>query len=128
MGADRLELSYDVPSILASRMAAGEVDLSLLPIIELARIPDLRVVPGLAIGSFGNCRSVLLVARKPLTEIESVALDPESRTSNALARILFAEAWGAAPEFVVGPKDLELALAEHDAVVRIGDKALFEPP
>jgi chorismate dehydratase len=127
LGADRLELSYDVPSVLASRMAAGELDLALLPVIELARIPDLRVVPGLAIGSFGNCRSVLVVARKPLAEVRSVALDPESSTSNALTRVLFADAWGGAPAFVPGPRDLTLALQEHDAAVRIGDKALFGP-
>jgi len=127
LGADRIELSYDVPSVLASRMAAGELDLALLPIIELARIPNLEVVPGLAIGSLGNCRSVLLVAKKPLAEVRSVALDPDSRTSNALARVLFAEAWGGEPSFVVGPCDLTLALKEHDAAVRIGDKALFAP-
>jgi chorismate dehydratase len=127
LGADRLELSYDVPSVLASRMAAGELDLALLPIIELARIPNLVIVPGLAIGSLGNCRSVFLVARKPLADVRTVALDPESRTSNALTRVLFAEAWGGEPSFVVGPRDLTLALEEHDAAVRIGDKALFEP-
>ena len=127
LGADRIELSYDVPSVLASRMAAGELDLALLPVIELARIPGLLVVPGLAIGSHGLCRSVLLVANKPLSEVRSVALDPESRTSNALTRVLFAEAWGGKPSFVEGPRDLTLALQEHDAAVRIGDKALFEP-
>src|SRR6185436_10595196 len=89
--------------------------------------PDLAIVPGIAIGSFGECRSVLLVARKPLDEIRSVALDPESRTSNALVQVLCAEAWGIAPRFVPGPRDLELALSEHDAVVRIGDKAMFTP-
>jgi chorismate dehydratase len=127
LGADRLELSYDVPSVLARRMAAGELDLALLPVIELARIPHLVVVPGLAIGSLGNCRSVLLVAKTPLADVRSVALDPESSTSNALARVLFAEAWGGAPAFVIGPRDLTLALEEHDAAVRIGDKALFAP-
>jgi chorismate dehydratase len=125
MGADRLELSYDVPSVLARRMAAGELDLALLPVIELARIPGLRVVPGLAIGSLGDCRSVLLVARKPLSRVETVALDPDSSTSNALAQVLFAEVWDGAPSFVSGPRDLALALEEHDAAVRIGDKALF---
>jgi chorismate dehydratase len=127
LGRDRIALSYDVPSVLAGRMAAGELDLALLPVVELARIPGLVVIPGLAIGSLGNCRSVLLVARKPLADVRSVALDPESRTSNALAAVLFAEAWGVTPEFAIGPRDLGLALAEHDAAVRIGDKALFEP-
>jgi chorismate dehydratase len=127
LGADRLELTYDVPSAVASRMAAGELDLALLPVVELARIPNLVVVPGLAIGSLGNCRSVLLVARKPLADVRTVALDPESSTSNALAAVLFAESWGVKPAYAIGPLDLTQALAEHDAVVRIGDKALFEP-
>jgi len=127
LGTDRIDLTYDVPSVVARRMAAGELDLALLPVVELARIPDLVVVPGLAIGSLGNCRSVLLVARTPLADVKTVALDPESSTSNALATVLFAEAWGAKPKFVTGPRDLTLALAEHDAAVRIGDKALFEP-
>jgi len=123
LGAGRIDLTYDVPSVLAARMAAGELDLALLPVIELAMIPGLVVVPGLAIGSFGDCRSVLLVTKTPLAEVRRVALDPESRTSNALARLLFTQA----SEFVVGPRDLSLALTEHDAAVRIGDKALFEP-
>lgn len=126
-GGDRIELSYDVPSVLSARMAAGELDIALLPTIELARIPDLAIVPGLAIGSLGPCRSVLLVARKPLDEIRTIALDPESRTSNVLVQVLCAESWGLAPRFAPGPRDLELALSEHDAAVRIGDKALFEP-
>ena len=126
LGADRIELSYDVPSVLARRMAAGELDLALLPVIELARIPDLVVVPGLAIGSFGDCRSVLLVSKTPLSEVRSVALDPESSTSNALAAVLFEEVWGRKPSLVAGPRDLSSALAAHDAAVRIGDKALFE--
>jgi chorismate dehydratase len=126
LGAGKVELSYDVPSVLASRMAAGELDVALLPTIELARIPDLVVLPGLAIGSAGPCRSVLLVSRVPLSQIRSVALDPESRTSNALVQVLAKEAWGIAPRFAPGPRDLGLALTEHDAVVRIGDKALFE--
>lgn len=127
MGAERISVTYDVPSVLASRMAAGELDLALLPVIELSRIPGLVVVPGLAIGSFGDCRSVVLISKRPPAEVESVALDPESRTSNALAKLLFAEAWGNEPELADGPRDLALALTEHDAAVRIGDKALFEP-
>jgi len=127
LGGDRFDLTYDVPSVLASRMAAGELDLALLPVVELASIPELVVVPGLAIGSLGDCRSVLLVAKTPIADVKSVALDPESRTSNALARVLFSESWGVRPTFAAGPRDLRLALEEHDAAVRIGDKALFEP-
>ena len=126
LDTSRFELTYDVPSVLASRMAADELDVALLPVIELARIRDLAIFPGLAIGSLGACRSVLLVSAVPLDDIRSVSLDPESRTSNALVQVLCHEAWGISPQFTAGPRDLDLALTEHDAVVRIGDKALFE--
>ena len=125
--AGRVELLLDVPAGLAPRLAAGELDVALLPVIELAGFPGAEIVPGLAITTRGASRSVLLLARRPLAEIESVALDPESRTSNGLVQVLFAERFGAAPRFVPGPRELDRALAAHDAVVRIGDKALFEP-
>lgn len=127
LGKERIDLCYEVPSVLAARLAAGQIDLALLPTIELARIPNLVVVPGIGISSRGPAASVLLVTRKPLEEIRSVALDPESRTSNALVRVLFAEGWGGHPEFHEGSVDLGESLLLHDAAVRIGDKALFDP-
>ena len=126
LAGERIELSYDVPAVLADRLARGEIDVGLIPTIELARIPDLEVVPGLGIVSRGPARSVLLAVRGAPEHARRVALDPESRTTNALTRILFDELWGTRPEFELVAGDLEMALREHDAVVRIGDKALFE--
>ena len=74
-----------------------------------------------SITTFGPSRSVLLVSRVPVSSIERVALDGESRTSNALAQVLFAEVWGGTPKFEMGPLALDEALKEFDAVVRIGD-------
>jgi len=128
LGRGAIELSYAVPSALADRMAEGALDVALLPIVELARLGDLELVPGLGIVTFGASRSVLLVARTPVEQIRSVALDRDSRTSNALTQVLFANVWRRKPEFSLGPASLDDALAGHDAAVRIGDKALFEAP
>jgi chorismate dehydratase len=128
LGSHRLELSYDVPSALADRMVAGEFDIGLLPVVELARLPDLEVVPGLGITTRGPSRSVLLVSRVPLGQVRRVALDPHSRTTNALVRVLFARLWEIDARFVMGSERLERSLHEADAAVRIGDKALFDPP
>lgn len=125
--AGRLELATATPAALADAMLAGELDLALLPVIELARLPDLELVPGLGITTCGESRSVLLISKVPVEEIRSVALDPDSRTSNALARLLLGELWGCRPEFVTGEPSLERTLEASDAAVRIGDKALFEP-
>jgi len=124
--AERIALSFAVPSALAAQLAAGELDGALLPSIELARIPGLVALPGLSISSHGPSASVLLVSKKPLHEVASVGLDPESRTSNALVQVLFARAGRTSPDFSPAPLDLHEALERHDAVVRIGDKALFE--
>jgi len=123
---ERIELSFDVPAVLADRLSRGEIDVGLIPTVELARIPELEVVPGLGIVSRGAARSVLLVTRGTPERARRVALDPESRTSNALIRVLYDELWKTSPEFEIGPLGLRDSLGEHDAVVRIGDKALFE--
>ncbi len=125
--ADRIELSFATPSDLAAQMARGALDMALLPVIELARIPDLELVPGLAIGTHGASRSVLLVSNCPMDEIDTLALDPESRTTNTLARVLLAEVWKRHPTTRRGSPSLDDDLGVCDAVVRIGDKALFEP-
>ena len=105
-GAGAFELSYAAPAELADRMTAGQLDLALLPVIELAGMPELEVVPGLGIVTAGASRSVLLVSKKPLEQIETVALDPESRTSNALARVLFSKVWHRQPVFTRGTRSL----------------------
>lgn len=127
VGRGRIQVTYDVPSRLAARIAAGELDVALLSTVELGRIPGLCVVPGIAIGSRGPVRSVLLVSRVPFEDVRTLALDPESLTGNALARILLAELCGARPVCVSPGTDLAEALEHADAAVRIGDKALFDP-
>jgi chorismate dehydratase len=127
LGAERIELSYATPAVLADRLAADELDVALVPVIELARIPDLELVPGLGIVTHGPSRSVLLVSRCPADSVASVALDPDSRTSNVLARVLLADVWGCHPEIRTGRPSLDETLRGADAAVRIGDKALVEP-
>ena len=128
VGEDRIELSYAVPARLADQMLAGDLDIALMPVIELARMPDLEIVPGIAIGTSGPSRSVLLVSRKPIEQVESIALDVESRTSNALVQVLCNRVWRIAPVFAAGLHGLDEALLECDAAVQIGDKALFADP
>ena len=128
IGRGTIQLTRDVPSQLAARLRRGTLDEALISSIELGRIEDLTVGPGLAIGSLGPVRSVLLVSKVAVEQIGTLALDPASRTSNALADVLLRERFGIAPAAEEFAGTMEEALRAHDAVVRIGDAALFTPP
>ncbi|MEP6768121.1 MAG: menaquinone biosynthesis protein [Acidobacteriota bacterium] len=113
-----VEVSRDLPSACADKLASGEADVGLIPSIEYQRIPGLRVVPGLGIAASSEVRSVLLVSKVSREKIRSVALDPGSRTSAALTRILLDRRYGVRPSFVEG-------IGENtDARLVIGDPAL----
>jgi len=115
------------PAEIADRLAAGTLDVGLVPSIELARIPGLVVLPGLAIAATHEVRSVLLVSRVPVGEIESVALDENSRTSAALVRLILEDRYGLLPEFRPARADLGAMLEDADAALIIGDPALAVP-
>jgi chorismate dehydratase len=93
------------------------VDAGLVPSIEYQRIPGLRLVPGLGIAAASEVRSVLLVSNVSRERIRSVSLDPASRSSAALVRILLRKVYGIQPEY--GEE-----LAGADAQLVIGDPAL----
>lgn len=114
----------DVPSACADRLARGEVDAGLVPSIEAARIPGVRIVRGVGIASRERVRSVILASHRPLKEARTVALDLSSRSSAAMARVLFKDLLGTAPEFHTAAPDLGEMLAHHDAALLLGDPAL----
>lgn len=110
--------------MIADRLAAGTLDVGLVPSIELARIAGLTVLPGLAIAATHEVRSVLLVSKVPIGEITAVALDENSRTSAALVRMILRDRYGLAPIFRQARADLDEMLAQADAALIIGDPAL----
>jgi chorismate dehydratase len=112
-----VEVSRDVPSVCAARLAAGQVDIGLIPSIEYQRIPGLKIVPGLGIAAASEVRSVLLVSDVSRERIRSVDLDPASRPSAALTRILLKRVYGLAPEY-------RETSGDADARLIIGDPAL----
>lgn len=115
---------YDSPAQLADSLAASDLDVGLVPVVEAARIDGARVLPGLCIGAVREVRSVLLVSRRPIGRVRRIALDQASRTSAALVRLLAAERWGIEPEYVSHPTDLTAMLEAADAALLIGDPAL----
>jgi chorismate dehydratase len=125
-----VQLSLDVPSRLAERLAAGELDVALIPSVEYLRATGLgyEIIPGFAIASRGPVRSVKLFSRVPWGRVERLALDAGSRTSQVLARIWLDERHGVRPrrieELPLGVSALE---SIADAVLVIGDRAMRVP-
>lgn len=119
-------LERDLPSRVAARLAAGELDLGMIPAAAYAD-GDYRVVPGVAIASRGPVRSVRLYHHGDVGAVRRVALDTSSRTSVVLARVLLDEILGGrAVETVPAAPDVEGMLAAADAAVLIGDPALYD--
>lgn len=120
-------LVTDTPARLAERFAAGELDIAMLPSIEYARNPEAVIVPGSCIASLGKVETVLLFSDLALEDIETICVDPKSRTSVAMLSILFRERLGREPIIVTGEEDPARMLRAADAGLVIGDRAFDLP-
>jgi predicted solute-binding protein len=118
------DLSFTVPSQCAEDLRAGQADIAIIPAIEYQRIDDLVILPDMAIASKKQVRSLLIVSKRPIEEVKSLALDRSSRSTQALTRILCAEKWKIAPRFFEASPDLAEMLEQADAALLIGDPAL----
>jgi len=117
------------PARCADLLAHGQVEAALVPVIEYQRIPELRVVPGVCVGSHSKVRSVVLISKyKDLKSVRSVALDASSRTSQALVKIIFKEFLHCEPEWKTCSSDAQGMLERNDAALLIGDPAMKIPP
>ncbi len=123
--AQNFEVHYTLPSECAEELAQGTSDIGIIPVAAYTSIPGLRIIPDIAIAARGSVRSILLVSRKPMDAIRTVALDTSSRTSVALTKVLFHIRWKKTPEFRPHAPELDAMLAENDAALLIGDPALL---
>ena len=127
----RYELHYTTPAHCARELHSGAADLGLIPIAELT--PELAVVPGCAIASLHDVRSILLLVKNPdglsndeaLSRVTTIATDSASRSSTAYAHILFEHFHHTRPSFTEQRADAAAMLQNADAALLIGDPALL---
>jgi predicted solute-binding protein len=122
-----LDLTFEVPSVCAERVASAQADVGLVPVIEMDRC-GYRFVPDVGIACRGAVRSILLVSQKPFPEIRSLATDTGSRTSVQLARIILQRKYHSEPVLLPHAPDLDAMLQVADAALLIGDAALAVDP
>lgn len=121
---EAFEVSYTIPSECAAALAEGRADIGIIPAITYAQIPGLVILPTIAIAAKDSVRSILLVSKKHIEDVRTVATDTSSRTSVALTQVIFAKFLGGHREFTPHPPDLKEMLKNHDAALLIGDSAL----
>ncbi|HYW36947.1 MAG TPA: menaquinone biosynthesis protein [Terriglobales bacterium] len=131
-GAD-FDISYTIPSDCAEALRTGTADIGIIPAAAYATVPDLVIIPEVAIAARRAVRSILLVSKLPVDllskqplwkQVRTVALDTSSMTSVALAKILFAKWLGGARDYKPMAPDLDAMLGACDAALLIGDPAL----
>ena len=121
---EKFVIEYTIPSQCAIALAANRADIGIIPAVTYAEIPGLVILPNIAIASKGRVRSILLVSKKHIEDVRTVATDTSSRTSLALTQILFAKFLGGHREFTPHAPELKEMLKHHDAALLIGDSAL----
>lgn len=120
----RCSMIFDLPSRLADQLASRQLDVALIPSIEVFQNPDYTVVSDACIACCGPVWSVKLMSRVPLESIRVLALDEGSRTSVALVRMLLAKQYAIAPDLI--PLSIQSSWQDTtaDAVLIIGDRAM----
>jgi chorismate dehydratase len=119
----RVSLFHGPPSELMAHVLSGRADAAMVPVFDYFNTPGIEMIESLGIASCGEVRSVWLKCHRPLDQIRSVAPDPASRSSNAMARILLKTHFG-----LDVPMETPHDGQDPDATVVIGDRALCQPP
>ena len=110
----KIDLSLDIPSDCAQKLIEDQADIGLIPVAALLDIPGHSIISNYCIGANGAVNSVFIFSEKPIKEIKTIRLDSQSRTSNALARILLKNYWKVNPDLTTDN--------QTDAFVEIGDR------
>ena len=122
---EQFEVTYTIPSACAIALRDGTADIGIIPAAAYASIPNLVILPGVAIAAQNAVRSILLVSHKPLDQVKSVAMDTSSMTSVALCKVLLEKWLGGRREYSPMAPDLGRMLEACDAALLIGDPALL---
>jgi chorismate dehydratase len=113
---NQIELSLDIPSDCAAKLIEGKVDIGLIPVAAIPSVPNANIIGSYCIGSVGAVNSVFIFSDVHVEHIKTVKLDPQSRTSNNLAKVLLKFHFKVEVEFTTNQDETT------DAIVLIGDR------
>ena len=118
-----IDLQLDYPSICADKLINGTVDLALVPVVAILKLKEAYIISDYCIGANGAVDTVCLYSDVPIEEIESIALDYQSRTSVALLKLLLKDYWRLNPILINEEVGFEDKIKGKHAALVIGDRA-----
>lgn len=119
---NQIELSLDAPADCAQKLIDDVVDIGLIPVAAVLNIPNWEIVSNYCIGAVGAVNSVFIFSNCKIEDVNTLQLDPQSRSSNNLAKVLLKNYWKLEPEFIVGADDYSQSTDHTTAFVQIGDR------
>ena len=108
---------------LADLMCRRQFDVGLVPVAEILLHDQYDIVDNIAIAGRGAVKSVFLAHRKPIEKLKRVAVDPASRTSAWLVRVILKYVYRVETEFY--PLTTAPKLSDHEAMMLFGDGAIW---
>jgi chorismate dehydratase len=119
---NQIDLSLDIPSDCAQKIIDDQADIGLMPVAALLDLPYWQIVSDYCIGAVGAVNSVFIFSNCPIEEADIIQLDPESRSSNNLAKVLLKNYWKVAPLQIINAPDYANSTGIKTAFVQIGDR------
>ena len=121
---ERIDLVKSYPAQIAQDLLDDTIDIGLIPVAIMPLLKNPQIVSKYVIGTEGEVASVALFSQVPMDQIEKVYLDYQSRTSVALAKILFKLRWKKEVEFLIATEGYINEISGTTAGIIIGDRAL----
>lgn len=121
---ERIDLMKAYPAQIAQALLDDTIDIGLVPVAIIPFLTNPQIVSKFVIGTEGEVASVALFSQVPMDQIEKVYLDYQSRTSVALAQILFKQYWKKEVEFLNATEGYINQINGTTAGIIIGDRAL----
>jgi chorismate dehydratase len=119
---NQIDLSLDIPADCAQKLIDDKVDIGLIPVAAILNLPQWEIVSDYCIGAEGAVNSVFIFSNCEIHDIKQLQLDPESRSSNNLGKVLLKNYWKVTPELITAAKDYSQSTEPNTAFVQIGDR------
>jgi chorismate dehydratase len=113
----------DNPTDCAQKLIDNEVDIGLIPVAATLNLKEWYIVSDYCIGAVGAVNSVFIFSNCAIHDIKILQPDPQSRTSNNLAKVLLKNFWKTEGLTIIDHAgDYSESADPNTAFVQIGDR------